>query len=181
MKRTIIAALTLVLSLTLSAQNNVTVFMGVPVDGTEASMIAHLMKNGATRKGENIVLNKIDGNPYIIRLKTNKGRLWRVSMIDSKGTKDVNRILSIYEAMIDAYRENTNQYCEYEYNKPVNPADSLNWENYIHQGAYYAEFFQIADPQLYSRRVAFRITDEFGDYRIEHMYDNIYNMPEGEQ
>lgn len=181
MKRILTTAIAFLLTLTLSAQSNITTFMGIPVDGTKAAMTAYLLKNGAKRQGKDLIFNSIDGNPYIIRLMTNKGRVWRVSMVDGKGTKNVEQILGIYEEMIDSYRANETQYCEYEYNKPVDPAHEQYWENFIHQGAYYAEFFQVSDPQLYSRRVAFRITDEFGDYRIERLYDNVYNLPEGEQ
>lgn len=181
MKRTILIALSLILTLTLSAQSNITTFMGIPVEGTRAAMTTQLLKNGLVKAGNDFLINNIEGRSFLVRIMTNKGKVYRISMVETKGTSDVHSILTKYENLIDEFRANETLYCEYEYNKPVDPAHEPFWENFIHQGAYYAEFFQVSDPQLYSRRVAFRITDEFGDYRIERLYDNIYNLPEGEQ
>lgn len=177
MKHTLTIIIILLLSLTAAAQGNITTFMGIPVDGTKDAMTQQLLKNGVKHKGNDLVASNIEGKTYLIRLETHKGKVYRVSMVETKGTEDVNRILARYEALIEEYRENTSMYCEYEYNPPVNYKHANDFEKYIHDGCYYAEFFQAADPQLYSRRMAFRITDEFGDYRIEWLYDNIFNMP----
>ena len=181
MKRILTTAIAFLLTLTLSAQSNITTFMGIPVDGTKAAMTTMLLKNGLVKSGNDFIISNIEGRSFLVRIMTNKGKVYRISMVETKGTSDVNSILTKYENLIDEFRTNETLYCEYEYNKPVDPAHAPYWKEFIHQGAYYAEFFQVSDPQLYSRRVAFRITDEFGDYRIERLYDNIYNLPEGEQ
>lgn len=179
MKRTLSIIITLMLTLTLSAQDNITTFMGIPVDGTREVMTAKLLKNGVVKKDNNLIVKDIEGGTYFIQLKTHKGKVYRVSMVETKGTDDVNRIIGRFDSLVEEYRENTALYCEFEYNHPV-IADSIDTkEQYIKQGCFFAEFFQKADPQLYSKRIGIQITDRYGDYRIERLYDNVYNMPEG--
>lgn len=178
MKRRIFTiALLAMLTLTASAQNTTT-FLGIAVEGSKAEMTKKLLENGAVRGKNGLEISGIDDVPYLIKIHTNRGKVYRLSLIESKGTEDVSLAIAKYNALLDWYK-NSPDYAEYEYNRPADGSDNLKYENYVHQGVYYAEFFQQSDPQLYNRRVGFQITDAFGDYRIERMYDNIYNMPKG--
>lgn len=179
MKRLLAIALSSMLAASLSAQGNITSFLGIPVNGTKAEVTQKLIEQGAVKVKDGLLISGIDQMAFLIRIKTHKGKVYRISLIDTKGTKDVKTALDRYNSLIDSYRGNTCGYTEYEHNSFVIFNDEATAERHIHEGDYYAEFFQVADPQLYNRKVGFTITDEFGDYRIERIYDNIYNMPEG--
>lgn len=180
MKRILTIAMTLMLALYVQAQGSVTSFLGIPVDGSRATMVKELVKKGFVRKSNDRLDCVIEGVPYIVKIMTNKGRVCRISLIEKEGTEDVSLAVEKYNALIEWYR-NSKDYTEYEYNDPIRSSDNLTYERYICEGWYYAEFFQVCDPQLYSKRVSFKLSDEYGDYRIVRCYDNIYNLPEGEE
>ena len=179
MKRLLTIALSVILTASLSAQGNITSFLGIPVNGTKAEVTQRLIEQGAVKVKDGLQISGIDQMPFLVRIKTHKGKVYSISLVETKGTKDVKTAVARFNSLIDSYRENTCEYTEYEYNSFVVINDETSTERHIHEGDYYAEFFQVADPQLYNRKVGFTITDEFGDYRIERIYDNIYNMPEG--
>lgn len=178
MKHSLTIVLSLLLTLTMSAQSNITTFMGIPVDGTKESMTMKLLKNGVEKRGRDLMIDDVLGTSYFIRLMTNKGKVYRISMTEAKGTEDMNTIINKFYSIVEEYKENTQLYCELEPNHPVMAENDEIKKQYIKDGCYLAEFFQQADPQLYSRRIGIQITDKYGDYRIERLYDNVHNMPE---
>ena len=180
MIRNILIILSLILTLTAAAQTDVTTFMNVPVNGTRTSMVRKLLKAGLKKAGKDLLLEDVDGKSFIVTLQTNGKEVCRVTMTPTRGTGDVFLAVQMYNTLIECYRRDCG-YCEKEYNREALMADSLNWKRYIKQGMYYAEFFQAADPQMYVKRVSFRLTEKNGEYCIERRYDNIYKIPNNNQ
>lgn len=178
MKQAIITTIAFLLTLTLSAQGRITTFLGIPVKGTESTMTKKLIKNGLTETRNGLLMTGRDGRTYLVQVVSNKGKVCRVSVIETEGTEDVNLAIAKYNALIEDYKNDTIGHAEYETNPIVRPANENAHRKFIQEGWYYAEFFQAAKPQRYKKRVAFRITDKYGDYRIEKYYDNLFNMPE---
>lgn len=177
MKKIVFAFLMTLAPMSLLAQKNITTFMGIPVNGTKSSVVAKLKSRGFVKDGHDCLKGEIENIPYLVRVMTDRGRVYRISVVEEKGTDDVSLAVARYNSLLDWFRKDSN-YTEYEYNPYIYPSDNLKYEKKIADGWYYAEFFQKEEPQLYSRLVSFRITDEYGDYRIERCYENIYNSPE---
>ena len=57
--------------------------------------------------------------------------------------------------------------------------DKPFYEEMLKEGFFYAEFFQVSDPQLYSKLVNIRVAEIDSTYRIIICFDNIFNKPSG--
>lgn len=177
MKKFLTIALILMLAARLSAQGGITTFLGIPVDGSKPHFIQKMKARGFRREAKDSNLTGMfEGRPVIAQVFANKGRVYRVMITDMEATADVNEIVWKYNCLIDSLR-NSSEYTEYEWNHYIRETEAPFYEDYIREGYYYAEFFQVNDPELYSRRVSFRISDELGGYRFVTCYDNIYNLP----
>ena len=169
---------TLMVSLALSAENGATSFMGIPVDGSMKSMQRSLSLKGFTLSKKGEISGVYEGVPYSLDICTHKHKVYRIQLTECKGVTDISTVMAKYNDMLEAYRSNP-QYTEYEYNWPALKKDEPYFEEYLQQGAYYAEFFQVSDPQLYSKLVNIRIAEVEGLYRIIICFDNIFNKPSG--
>lgn len=181
MKRLLSISVALMLAISLQAQSNVTSFMGVPVNGSKTKVIQQLKSKGLVAGvGDIDMMGVVDGRICLVNILTHKSKAYRIMVIEKDATTDVNAIIKRYNNLIETYR-NDSTMTEYEYNRAVTSRDMPFYEDYIHSGVYYAEFFQKSgEPELYDRRVSFEISDEFGGFRIVTCYDNIHNMPEGD-
>ena len=179
MKRFFSITLAFLLALSLQAKNPITTFLGIPVGGTKSEMISKLKEKGVLTEAGSEMRCSISGVPYIVKIMTDKNKVYRISLTEVAGTDDVCKAVAKYNELIEQFRNNDRKYTEYESNDLIHECDSPKYRHYIHEGWCYAEFFQVSDPQLYSKRVSFKISDEYGDFRIVRCYDNIYNMPKG--
>lgn len=180
MKRIFSITLTLMLAVSLQAQKSVTTFLGIPVEGTKSEMVNKLKENGVLTESGSGMSCTISGVPYIVKIMTNDNKVYRISLTEQVGTDDICKAIAKYNELIEQFRNNEKEFTEYESNDLIHECNSPKYRHYIHEGWCYAEFFQVCDPQLYSRKVSFKISDEYGDYRIVRCYDNIYNLPKGD-
>lgn len=77
------------------AQKDVTTFMGIPVDGTEQSMIQKLQRSGFEYDYRTKTFNgEFNGRDAMLKIATNKQRVWRICIVydfgeDNEQTKIV--------------------------------------------------------------------------------------------
>lgn len=179
MKKIFTIAIMMMLVLNMSAQQGITTFLGIPVDGSKTLFIQKVKAKGFEQDTKDNSLNGMfEGRPVTIKVFTDNGKVSRVMVIDSESTRDVMEIVDKYNGLIDTYRERPDL-TEYESNPYIRDAEAAIHMRFIHEGFYYAEFFQRNDPELYSRLMSFKISDEKGEYRIITCFDNIYNLPKG--
>ena len=73
------------------AQKDVTQFLGIPVDGTEAEMVRKLQAKGFKR---NSLLGwmegEFNGREVILLIATNNNKVWRVAVRDKWATDEAN-------------------------------------------------------------------------------------------
>lgn len=176
MKRIFTILFSLMLTVTLLAQNDVTTFMGIPIKGS-----ASIMRNALVQKG--FVLNKdytlkgcVDGDSCNITIDTDKGKVVSITVVNMYGTNIIKEAVEKYDALLDFYKEDCN-YTEYETNDYIHDTDIETYKRNIGNEYYYAEFFQVCEPQRFTRRLSFKLTAKHGDYRIVRCYDNGEELP----
>lgn len=176
MNKLLTSAITLLMTVTVSAQQNVTTFMGIPMKGS-----ASIMRNALVKKG--FVLNKdytlkgcVDGDSCTVTIDTEKGKVTGITAVNIYGTNNVREAIEKYETLLDYYKEDCN-YTEYEINSYVQAEKRETYKRYIEKEIYYAEFFQVCEPQEYTRRLSFKLTAKYGDYRIVRCYENSKGLP----
>lgn len=170
MKRLFYISLTLMLALSIQAQDAVT-FMNLPVKGTASIMRKELTKKGFILNEDFSLTGCVDGDTCMVVIGTDKGKITDVSVIDREGTEDIDKAIERYNSLIDFYKDNS-VYTEYEANIYINDADKQTHRVNINNEWYYAEFFQVCEPQRYNKRLSFKLTAKYGDYRIVRCYDN---------
>ncbi len=161
-----------------SAQQNVTTFMGIPVEGEEKAMRSKLQAKGFSESDKDILKGEVEGKQCFLLIKTNKDSVSQLIVVEEDTISNVKAAVDKFNALIETYRNDEKRYAEYEYNYPIPDRDEETNKSHINDGYYYAEFFQACEPQNYSRRISLRLSDEYGGYRIVTTYDNVYNMDE---
>lgn len=81
MKKILSVLLLLLLSISIYAQQNVTKFLGIPVDGSKAAMIQKLKEKGFRYNAQIDKLEGIfNGEKVYVLIQTNKNRVWRIAV-----------------------------------------------------------------------------------------------------
>ena len=107
MKKIFSVLLLLLLSISIYAQQNVTKFLGIPVDGSKAAMIQELRAKGFTY---NILTDCLEGefngeNVYIL-IQTNKNKVWRI-IVYEKTRRDERQIKIQYNKLFQQFEDNS--------------------------------------------------------------------------
>ena len=83
MKKILLSLTLLMLSVAMYAQNEVTKFLGIPIDGTKADMIQKIKAKGFSYNAQEDCLEGIfNGEDVYISIQTNKGKVWRIAVTD---------------------------------------------------------------------------------------------------
>ena len=177
MKRIFTLAITLMLALTMQAETTVA-FMGVPVKGKQESFKQQLLKKGCYTDKNNVLKGVVDGTLCTIIINTTGDKVANVTAIEDEPITDENVAVARYNYLLDYYK-NSSDYAEFEAN-PYTQAETPEKirKNISEEWYYYAEFFQQAEPQRFTKRMAFRLTDKYGNYRIVRYYDNNFDIDE---
>ncbi len=178
MNKILTSIITLLMTLTVSAQKSITTFMDIPVKGSEKAMFSKLQAKGFTESDRNILKGVVEGKPCFLFINTNNNSVSQIVVVEEDATDNASIAVERFNALLEAYRNDEKRYTEYEYNYPIPDRTEETNKGYINNGWYYAEFFQVCTPQNYSRRISLRLSDEYGDYRIVTTYDNVYNLDE---
>lgn len=174
MKRILATALTLTLVMFIQAQTTVT-FMGVPVKGNQKTFTQKLLKKGCYTDKNSVLKGIVDGALSTIIVNTVNDEVKSVTAIEDERLADEHVAVSRFNYLIDYYKAKRN-YDEYESNTHIEDTDLATMQKYISEEYYYAEFFQTAKNQRYTKRMGFKVSDKSGGYRIVRQYDNNYDI-----
>ena len=144
----IFIVLTLILANVSYAQNDVTTFMGIPVDGAKDEMINQLLKKGFKydESQDNWTrltgfFNGVNSNIYIT---TNKNIVDRISVCD-KNTYSKSQIIIRFNKLVKQFANNEN-YISDGYEKFIIPKnEDISYEMLCHNKNYNALFYQKPD------------------------------------
>ena len=176
MKKILTSAIALLMTLTVSAQENATTFMGIPIKGSASIMRSALVQKGFVLNKDYTLMGCVDGDSCNITIDTDKGKVVSITAVNMYGTNSIREAIEKYDALLDFYKEDCN-YTEYETNDYIHDTDIETYKRNIGNEYYYAEFFQVCEPQKFTRRLSFKLTAKHGDYRIVRCYDNGEELP----
>ena len=91
MKKILSIALLLMLFITLQAQENVTKFLGIPVDGTKSAMIQKIKSKGFQYNySRDCLEGEFNGTQVRIFVVTNNNKVWRIAITDAVQLDEIN-------------------------------------------------------------------------------------------
>ena len=135
-------AVLLMLSIASFAQQEVTKFMGIPVDGFKKDMIQKLEAKGFEYdKVNGYLTGEFNGDEVMVFIKTNNNKVWRIALVD-KLERDEGQIKIRYNNLCHQFQKNK----KYSYildESPIIPDDEqISYEMTVNKKQYQAVFCQ---------------------------------------
>ena len=119
MKNLLLTVALMIISISSYAQEkDVTKFLGIPIDGTKAEMIAKLKEKGFTSidLDKDVLEGEFNGTKVNIYIATNNNKVWRIGVWDQNSTTK------------NGIKRRFNNLCHQFYNNPkYAPLDSLSY------------------------------------------------------
>ena len=140
MKKVFLIVLML-LTISLHAQDVVTKFMGIPVDGKKSTMISKLKKKGFKYdRYDDCLTGRFNGRNVKLYIVDNNKKVYRICVIDAY-TSNQTDIIIRYNNLIDQFDNNEN-YRSYIENVKIDYEENLHNEMTYHNKRYEAIYFQ---------------------------------------
>lgn len=142
MKNVVLFILVL-LSITATAQDNVTKFLGIPVDGTKADMIQKLKSKGFLYNSTTDYLTgEFNGREVEISVVTNNNKVYRIMLRDAT-TSDETSIKIRFNTLCQQFLNNK-KYMSTSSSEDYMLSDDeqISYEMSVHNKRYEASFFQ---------------------------------------
>lgn len=179
MKKILSVLMLLLLSISIYAQQNVTKFLGIPVDGSKTAMIQKLKAKGFTYNTTTGFLEGVfNGEKVYILIQTNKNKVWRIVVWDKTG-RDEGQIKIRYNKLFQQF-ENNSKYTISETSHKLSDSENLSYGISVNNKQYAAVFYQLPYEGAQNRIVWFKIVKDYGDYYIAIYYENDSNASHGE-
>ena len=181
MKKILSIALLLMLFVTLQAQENVTKFLGIPVDGTKSAMIQKLKNKGFQYNySQDCLEGEFNGTQVRISVVTNNNKVFRI-MVEDANSCDETDIKIRFNKLCNQFKNNTRYFSSPTLDYTLSESEKISYEMTINNKRYEAAYWQLpADTDLTKRLVWFMIGEKYGKYRIFMFYDNEFNHSNGE-
>ena len=147
MKKLIFSLLATLLTLSLYAQNDVTTFLGIPVDGFKSEMRQKLIAKGFTPKkvGTNEYLEgEFNGTDVHIYIATNNNKVYRIMVCDAN-TQDEANIKIRFNRLVNQFKNNKKYTSLDQYT--ISETEDISYEMNVHKKNFDALFYQNPDME----------------------------------
>ena len=164
-------------------QNDVTTFLGIPVDGYKPQMIQKLKSKGfVMAQGVDALKGEFNGMNVDVFIATNNNKVYRIMLCD-RNTQDEANIKIRFNKLVSQFENNPRYITTSDFS--LSDSEDISYEMLVHKKNYEAIYFQKAktkDGDSSKKPVWFRIIkEEYGSkYYIAMFYDNEYNHANGE-
>ncbi len=144
MKKLLLLASVLMLSFAMNAQEDVTKFLGIPVDGTKSEMINKLLAKGFTRTeyDREVLEGEFNGMSVVVNVQTNNNKVWRIMVFHDAGYDEAN-VRILFNNLVHQFADNS-RYMPYDaWENFIIPDDEdFGYEISVHNKRYEATFLQ---------------------------------------
>ena len=200
----------LISSLFIYAQQDVTKFLGIPVDGSKSEMIQKLKAKGYTSSplDKDVLVGEFNGADVNIHVVTNNNKVYRIMICDVNNIDE--RAIQIRFNRLCEQFVNNSKYSSLPLEEYMIPDDEdISYEITVHKKRYEAVFYQKTDETFMAKQIEaafpqytkeelraeivnfvtqyiskkavwFMINERLGKYCITMYYDNEYNNANGE-
>ncbi len=141
MKKFIIITITLLFSIVAIAQNDVTKFLGIPIDGTKSKMIQKLKQKGFTYNYSwDWLEGEFNGEEVLISIFTEKRKVSHIMILD-KISRNESQIKRRFNKLCRQF-EKSEKYYYLGDGQEINESDNISYNMSILNKSYTANFFQ---------------------------------------
>lgn len=170
MKR-IVFLMLLFASMKANAQNDVTKFLGIPIDGFKSEMIQKLKAKGFQYdKQLDCLTGELNGYNVILGVVTNNNKVWRIVIQDATSTDEAN--IKIRFNKLCRQFLNKKKYIPGSFGDPtLSDEEDISYEMTIHKKRYEASFLQIPsviDTLETQKGLRTKLLDKYTEEQLEN-------------
>ena len=154
MKKLLSITMLLISSLFIYAQQDVTKFLGIPVDGSKSEMIQKLKAKGYTSSQHNkdILVGEFNGTDVNIHIATNNNKVYRIMICDVNNIDE--RAIQIRFNRLCEQFVNNSKYSSLPLEEYMIPDDEdISYEITVHKKRYEAVFYQKTDETFMAKQI----------------------------
>lgn len=142
MKKLLAVTLSLLLSVALHAQSDVTRFLGIPVDGPKDEMIRQLKAKGfrSTSYDSDFLEGEFNGAKVNVYVATNKNKVCRIMVCDANSV-DETSIRIRFNTLCRQFKNNP-RYFSLNDDQTLSDDEDISYEISVHNKRYEAVFYQ---------------------------------------
>ncbi len=177
MKNLLVITMMLMSTMILHAQQEVTRFLGIPVDGSKSEMIQKLKGKGFRISGEDMLEGEFNGEKVYLVVVVNNGKVWRIAVLDQT-LRSETQIKIRFNTLYRQFENNEKYVSAIGYT--LSDTEDISYGITIENKQYAAAFYQKPVTSMIQRMVWFTINKDIGGYNIAIYYDNLSNQANGE-
>lgn len=181
MKKVFTLAIALMIAFAANAQNDVTKFLGIPVDGTKNAMKQKLIQKGFEYDNKtDLFEGQFNGADVFLSIVTNNNKVYRICVIDENLISETD-IKIRFNSLCRQFERNE-KYNSFSDDQTIPEDEDISHEMFVDSKRYNASYFQKDKDGMFdfNRLVWFMIDEKYGEYRILMFYDNVHNQANGE-
>ena len=178
MKKIFLSLMVMLISMTATAQKDVTKFLGIPVDGYKAEMKKKLLGKGFTYNSQNDFFEgEFNGRDVNVYVATNNNKVWRIMVCD-ENTCGEGEIKIRFNNLCRQFAKNKKYLAvnmgESDYT--ISDSEDISYEMLVHKKRYDASYFQAPDPSsvdtlAIQSRVKEALLQEYSQEEIDNPSD----------
>lgn len=168
----------MMLALTTFAQKDVTKFLGIPVDGTKAQMIAKLKAKGFTpstksyKKG--VLTGTFNGRKVDLYVVTNNNKVYRIMVADQQSDNATD--IKIHFNNLCEQFKNNKKYISFE-DQTIPKEENILHEMIVNNKRYQACFYQAPSDTAHIKNVAMTVREKllqkYSEYQLANPTEEI--------
>ena len=147
MKRIFLFYIMAIMAISMSAQNDVTTFLGIPVDGFKSEMKQKLISKGFVPKkvGTNEFLEgEFNGTDVQVYIVTNNNKVYRIMLCDANTQNEAN-IKIRFNKLVSQF-ENNKRYTSLD-KYTLSDEEDISYEMTVNKKNYDALFYQVPNME----------------------------------
>lgn len=176
----------LIFSMTVYAQQNVTRFLGIPVDGSKSEMIRKLKDKGfqSSPISRDVLEGEFNGGNVNIYVITNNNKVWRIAVVDAYWSDDEVNIRNRFNKLCKQFANNSKYMPSYEdYTIPED--ENISYKMIADKKRYEAVFYQkpvamdtVGIVKTFRTTLLSKYTDEQLENPTEELQSEIIKLSE---
>lgn len=182
MKKLILTLFTLVFSVSVFAQNDVTKFLGIPIDGYKSEMIRKLKSKGFEQHSymEDVLVGEFNGFDVNVFVVTHNNKVYRIFLQDKYTLSEMD-IKIRFNNLCRQFEANSNY--TYLSEQSIPESEDISYEMSVNDKRYEAVFYQqpekldtLAIQQALLDKIHARYTEEQLANPTEEMQQEVVDM-----
>ena len=175
MKRILLFYIMAITAISMSAQNDVTTFLGIPVDGFKSEMKQKLVSKGFVPKkvGTNEFLEgEFNGTDVHVWIVTNNNKVYRI-MLSDKNTVDEAQIKIRFNNLVKQFENNKRYHAFGDYS--LSDKEDISYEMGINNKEYVAYYLQDPDFENIDAKILTAIEEKYSAEELKNPSETVKN------